>query len=116
MRAAIAATAIVLSACGTQPSTMATRAAQLTPGVSTRDEAIIPLGRLASELLVAGGVLMSWVENPQPQPAGAKAAQVSGCSCDTAGQGGGAGISFAAAAVATAMVVRGLARRRRRSS
>ncbi|MBL0193605.1 MAG: hypothetical protein IPQ09_05135 [Myxococcales bacterium] len=48
--------------------------------------------------------------------AGAKAAQVSGCSCDTAGQGGGAGISFAAAAVATAMVVRGLARRRRRSS
>ncbi|HRG99512.1 MAG TPA: hypothetical protein PLR99_24865 [Polyangiaceae bacterium] len=47
--------------------------------------------------------------------AGAKAAPVSGCSCDTTGQSGGAGLSFAAAAVATAMVVRGLARRRKRA-
>lgn len=77
MRAAVVAAAIVLSACGTQPSSMATRANQLTPGVSTRDEAIILLGRPASESLVAGGnVLLQWVENPQSQPAGAKAVQV----------------------------------------
>lgn len=43
------------------------------------------------------------------------AAPTSGCSCDTTSQGGGAGLSFGAAALAIGMVVRTLARRRKRA-
>ncbi|MES2958996.1 MAG: hypothetical protein V4792_12455 [Pseudomonadota bacterium] len=54
-----------------------TRAGQLTPGVTTRDDAIALMGRPTLESAApGGGVLMQWVEKQQPPPAGAKAAQV----------------------------------------
>jgi starvation-inducible outer membrane lipoprotein len=77
MRAAIISAALVLSACATQPSTLMSRAAQLTPSVSTRDEAIALMGRPTSESAApGGGVLMQWIDPQQPQAAGAKAVRV----------------------------------------
>ncbi len=77
MRAAIISAAIVLSACATQPSTLLSRAGQLTPSVSTRDDAITLMGRPTSESSApGGGVLMQWIDKQQAQPAGAKAAHV----------------------------------------
>jgi hypothetical protein len=77
MRAAIISAALVLCACATQPSTLLSRAGQLTPGVSTRDEAIALMGRPASESAApGGGVLMQWIDHQQPQAAGAKAVRV----------------------------------------
>jgi starvation-inducible outer membrane lipoprotein len=76
MRAAIISAALVLSACATQPSTLLSRAGQLTPSVSTRDEAIAVMGRPTSESAApGGGVLMQWIDQ-QPQAAGAKAVRV----------------------------------------
>jgi outer membrane protein assembly factor BamE (lipoprotein component of BamABCDE complex) len=77
MRAAATAAAIVLSACATQPSTLLSRAGQLTPGATTRDDAIAMMGRPSAETAAPGGhVLMQWRES-QPDVAGAKAVQVS---------------------------------------
>ncbi len=76
MRAAVAAAAIVLSACATQPSTLLSRAGQLTPGATTRDDAIAMMGRPSAETAAPGGhVLMQW-RDVQPDVAGAKAAHV----------------------------------------
>lgn len=77
MRSAITSVAIALSACVTQPSTLVSRAGQLTPGVTTRDEAIALMGRPTLESgAPGGGVLMHWIDNQQGQPAGAKAAHI----------------------------------------
>jgi hypothetical protein len=77
MRSAAAAAAIVLSACATQPSTLLSRAGQLTPGATTRDEAIALMGRPSAETAAPGAhVLMQWRDSPT-DVAGAKPAQVS---------------------------------------
>jgi hypothetical protein len=76
MRAAIAVAAIALGACATQPSTFLIRAGQLTPGATTRDDAIALMGRPTAETAAPGGhVLLLWRDS-EPVVAGAKAAQV----------------------------------------